>query len=45
MDTMITEGEVTDAINSLKAGKAAGPDGLLLDLFCLWRPISSETPH
>ena len=33
MDAPITETEVSSAINSLKAGKAAGPDGLPPEIF------------
>ena len=33
MDAVISESEVSEAIKSLKAGKAAGPDGLPPDLF------------
>ena len=38
LDADITESEVAEAISSLKAGKAAGPDGLPPDLFIYGGP-------
>ena len=42
MDAPITEEEVTKAIKTLKAGKAAGPDSLPPDLFMLGDPTITK---